>query len=58
MAKRHGLSLMELVQMFPDDATAERWFEQQRWPDGVLCPFCTSTPLLCGQEQKPHAISV
>ena len=53
MAKRHGLSLMELVQMFPDNATAERWFEQQRWPDGVLCPFCTSTRYSVVKNRNP-----
>ena len=30
--------------MFPDDAAAERWFEEQRWPDGIRdCPDCGST---------------
>lgn len=29
--------------MFPDDDTAERWFVQQRWPDGVRCPHCGSS---------------
>ena len=26
---------MELFHMFPDNETAERWFEDQRWPDGI-----------------------
>ena len=26
--------------MFPDDDTAERWFEEQRWPEGPVCPNC------------------
>ena len=30
--------------MFPDDATAERWFERQRWDQtGMYCPLCGST---------------
>ena len=37
------LSLSALFRQFPDDATAERWFEQQRWPDGRrFCPDCGS----------------
>ena len=37
------LSLTALFRQFPDDATAERWFEQQRWPDGRrFCPDCGS----------------
>ena len=40
---REGLSLVEIIRMFPDDAAAERWFVQTRWPDGVHCPKCGST---------------
>lgn len=28
--------------MFPDDRTAEKWFEEQRWPNGPVCPSCGS----------------
>ena len=35
-----NISLMELFRMFPDDKTAEDWFVQKRWPDGVRCPKC------------------
>jgi transposase-like protein len=37
-----GLTLVELFQMFPDDATAEAWFRRVRWPDGLYCPYCGS----------------
>ena len=42
---RHGISLIALFEMFPDNKTAEAWFEEQRWgnagkPDG--CPRCGS----------------
>ena len=40
---REGLTLPQLFQMFPDDAAAERWFEQQMWGDaGPTCPDCQS----------------
>lgn len=41
-ADREGLSLIDLFEMFPDDATAEQWFEAQMWPDGPTCPVCQS----------------
>ena len=28
--------------MFPDDKTAEEWFVNQRWPNGVHCSYCES----------------
>ena len=28
--------------MFPDDATAEAWFTDTRWPNGLLRPYCQS----------------
>lgn len=34
------ISLVKLVEMFPDDATAEDWFVKNRWPDGVRCAYC------------------
>ena len=41
--QRKGISIIELFQQFPDDKTAEQWFEKQRWPDGVRrCPDCDS----------------
>lgn len=41
-SNRSGISLLELFEMFPDDETAERWFVESRWPDGIRCPFCDS----------------
>ena len=35
---RKGLTLIEVMQMFPDDATATAWIEKKRCPDGVKCP--------------------
>ena len=45
---RKGLSLPELVRMFPDDATAEAWFADTRWPNGPLCPHCQSERVQSG----------
>ena len=31
---RNGITILELMRMFPDEATAYKWFANQRWPDG------------------------
>jgi transposase-like protein len=51
---RKGLSLVEITRMFPDDATAERWFVETRWPDGVHCPACGSTNVQERPTRKPQ----
>ena len=39
-AERSGISLIKLLRKFPDDETAEAWFVESRWPDGIRCAFC------------------
>ena len=39
---RNGISLVRLMQMFPDDETAAAWFVKQRWPEGIRCAYCES----------------
>ncbi|MYH72206.1 MAG: IS1595 family transposase [Acidimicrobiia bacterium] len=51
---RKGLSLVEITRMFPDDATAERWFVETRWADGVHCPDCGSTNVQERPTRKPQ----
>ena len=48
---RSGITLFEVMQLFPDDKTAEKWFEEQRWPDGICCPSCGSENV---QENAKH----
>lgn len=50
---RKGISLTELAAMFPDEATAEAWFEGLRWPDCIACPQCGSTRIACRKDRKP-----
>ena len=40
--------------MFPDAATAERWFVQTRWPDGPVCPKCNSRNVQTRKTRKPQ----
>ena len=37
---REGLSLIEVMDMFPDEATATKWFESIVWPTGRCCGKC------------------
>ena len=39
---RKGITAKQFYRMFPDDAAAERWFVEHRWPDGIRCPRCGS----------------
>ena len=51
---RTGMTVMELLAMFPDDAAAERWFEAQRWPGGErYCPDCGSFNTVAVKSRKP-----
>ena len=37
---RKGISLMDALQEFGDEAKSEAWFVARRWPDGIHCPYC------------------
>ena len=48
------MTIIELFAMFPDDETAERWFEQQRWgSEGPACPDCGSCRYAVIKDRKP-----
>ena len=51
-AHRKGISLVEIMRRFPDDASAEAYFIEQRWPNGVACPHCGSTNIQSGTKHK------
>ena len=55
---REAISLVELFQMFPDDATAERWFEEQRWGAAdapAHCPMCGGADKLSHVPKRKSA---
>ena len=39
---RDGVTLIELLDMFPDEAAASKWFEGIFWPSGRCCGKCGS----------------
>ncbi len=41
---RKRITFLELAERFPDEASAQKWFEEIHWPDGKLC--C----LRCGSD--------
>ena len=66
---REGISLIELGEMFPDEATATAWFESLVWPTGRHCPHCGSCetteapatkkqPYWCGACRKGFSVRI
>ena len=49
---RKGISLIDIMRKFPDDATAEAWFIERRWPSGIACPHCGSLNVQTGAKHK------
>ena len=53
-ANREGLSVIELFQMFPDNASARKWLEEMRWAnDERHCPVCGSLNTKTVPNEKP-----
>ena len=48
------LTLSQLFDRFPDDAAAENWFVQERWPDGMRCPSCEADDVQARPTRKPQ----
>ena len=42
-ADREGVTLLEFIDLVPDEDAARRWFESLVWPNGRHCPRCGST---------------
>ena len=49
---RKGMTLLEVADMFSDDAAAEKWIEAQRWADGPFCPHCGSVNVQAGIKHR------
>ena len=53
-SSRKGISLLEVCARFDTVEKAEAWFIEQRWPDGVACPFCANTNIATVASRKPQ----
>lgn len=49
---RKGISLLQILKMFPDNATAEQWFAKKRWANNPFCPHCGSFHVKSGTAHK------
>ncbi len=47
---RKGLSLLEVMQMFPDNTSAEEWIAQCRWDGEPACPHCGGVNVQTGAK--------
>lgn len=45
-------SFYALTERYPDEASAIRYFEERRWPNGVHCPKCGTVEVLRGVNEK------
>ena len=45
---RTGISLLQLMELFPDEESARDWFANARQPDGPTCPHCESRNVQSG----------
>ena len=50
---REGLTLIDLFNLFPDEAAAEGWFESIVWPEKRCCPHCGSLHTAPVKSRKP-----
>ena len=51
---RKGMSMIDLMNKFPDDEAAERFFVKSRWPEGVRCVRCESDNIQERPSRKPQ----
>ncbi len=52
-AHRKGITLIEIMAMFPDEDSARLWFESQMWPEGRCCGHCGSVETREVPNAKP-----
>ncbi len=51
---RKGISLVQVTKKFSTEEKAEKWFIEQRWPDGITCPHCESDNIAHVKSRKPQ----
>ena len=50
---RNSITLIELMDLFPDEETAVKWFEAIVWPNGPVCGHCGSESVSAVKNRKP-----
>ena len=52
---REGIGFLKAAEMFATEEKAERWFADQRWPEGVVhCPRCDGTNIRTRTGEHPR----
>ena len=51
-SERNGMTVMDLIKMFPNNETAERWFESNIWGEHRRCPRCGNTRTTTTRSQS------
>ena len=51
---RQRFSVLDFFKEYPDEASAVRYFESLRWPNGIRCPYCGSDNVAHCQSPMPH----
>ena len=52
-AHREGMTIVQLMDMFPTEDAAREWFESVIWPNGRHCPKCGSVETKPVPNAKP-----
>ena len=52
---RIGISVEQLLDIFPDEEAAVRWFEQQRWGEERYCPHCGGLDTYRTKSGRPQS---
>ena len=51
---RIGVSIEQMLDIFPDEASAVQWFENIRWGEGRYCPHCGGMDTYRTKSAKPQ----
>ena len=51
-SSREGMTLIQIMDEFPTDEAAQKWFEALRWKDGPHCPHCGSPNVQANIKHK------
>ena len=51
-ADRQGITLIELLRMFPTDKAVDRWLVKRRWPNRIACVSCGSVNVQTGAKHR------
>ena len=60
MAETSGttISAYEFFKCFPNEASAIKYIEGLRWPDGIICPHCDSERTSRMKDSQYHQCKV